>query len=61
MSMNLSLSNIWVEAGATVTGIGLAATAASQVIVGHGPPTTLGGWATEIVLIVTALLKVFGK
>lgn len=57
----VSVSNVWLEAGATVSGIGIAAAAIAPLVVGQTMPTTTAGWIAEIIAIATALLKVFGK
>lgn len=59
--MKLSLSNVWVEVGATVSGIGIALAAISPLVVNQAMPTTAAGWVTEIAALAMAILKAFGE
>lgn len=57
--MNLSVANIWKEAGATVTGLGILAVALTPLLSGS-PPATAAGWVTEIAAFAMAVLKAIG-
>lgn len=58
--MNLSIANVWSEAGATVTGV-IAAALAVQPLLSGSPPQGWAGWTAFVVAVGGAILKTFGK
>jgi hypothetical protein len=58
--MELKLSNIWAEAGATVSGIGIACATAGPMLSGQ-MPTTAAGWIIFVAGMAMAVVKALGK
>jgi hypothetical protein len=59
--MELKLSNIWTDAGTTVTALIAILGGMAPLVVNQTMPTTGAGWATEAAMLMLAIVKALSK